>query len=182
MKGRPPHRPWAGFWTWRDKPVAERGAADVILRHAKFQVAQLKSRRDDPPDCEAMLDRRWSAIEVTELVHEETLARSVKALKERAAGREPKKPEAYFEWTRADLLRALQERISVKDVVQLKGGPYERYVLVIYTDELVLDGTTVDRFLKGATFHARSITDVVVGVSYEQGGYPVFRLKLTRGD
>ena len=87
MKGRPPHRPWAGFWTWRDKPVAERGAADVILRQAKFQVAQLKSRRDDPPDCEAMLDRRWSAIEVTELVHEQALAQSMKALKERAAGR-----------------------------------------------------------------------------------------------
>jgi len=160
--------------------MAERGAADVILRQAKFQVAQLKSRRDDPPDCEAMLDRRWSAIEVTELVHEETLARSVKALKERAAGGEPKKPEAYFEWTRTDLLRALQERVYAKDVLRLKGGPYERYVLVIYTDELVLDGTTVDRFLKGATFHARSITDVVVGVSYERGGYPVFRLKLTR--
>ena len=167
MKGRPPHRPWAGFWTWRDKPVAERGAADVILRQAKFQVAQLKSRRDDPPDCEAMLDRRWSAIEVTELVHEQALAQSMKALKERSADRAP------------DLLRALQDRISVKDVLRLKGGPYERYVLVIYTDELVLDGTTVDRFLKGATFHGRSITDVVVGVSHEQGSYPVFRLRLT---
>ena len=178
MKGRP-HRPWVGFWTWRDKPMAERGAADTILRQAKFQVEQLKSRRADPPDCEAMLDRQWSAIEVTELVHEKTLARSVKAIKERAAGREPEKPEAYFNWDRADLLRALQERINVKDVLRLKGGPYERYVLVIYTDEFVLDGTTVDRFLKGATFHARSITDVVVGVSYEQGGYPVFRLKLT---
>ncbi len=113
----------------------EHAAASEILRQAKFKVGELASRRDDPPDCEGMLDRQWSAVEVTELVHEPTLARSIKAIRERAAGREPENPEAYYAWDRADLLCALQERIDVKDAVTLKGGPYERYVLVMHTDE-----------------------------------------------
>lgn len=175
-------RPWDGFWAWRDKPVGERGAASEILQQAGIKVAELVSRRDDPPDCEGMLDRQWSAVEVTELVHEPTLARSMKAINERAAGREPEKPEAYYVWDRADLLRALQERINVKDTAGLKGGPYERYVLVMHTDEFFLDSATVGKFLEGAKFRTRLITDVVIGLSYEpvSGGCPVFRLELTR--
>lgn len=175
-------RPWAGYWAWRDKPVGERGAASEILRQAGIQVAELVSRRDDPPDCEGMLDRQWSAVEVTELVHQKTLTRSLKAIKERAAGREPEKPEAYFLWDRPHLLRAIQELIEKKDAVGYKGGPYERYVLVILTDEFFLDSTTVRQLLKGATFRARLITDVIVGLSYEpaSGGCPVFPLELIR--
>ena len=71
----------------------------------------------------------------------------------------------------------------MKDAIRLKGGPYERYVLVIHTDEFLLDSTTVRRFLKGATFRARLINnDVIVGLSYEpaSGACPVFRLELIR--
>jgi hypothetical protein len=171
-------RPWGGYWAWRDKPVGERGAASKILRQAGIQVAGLVSRRDDPPDCEGMLDRQWSAVELTELVHQTTLERSLKAIKERAAGRQPEN----FVWNRTDLLRAIQERIEVKDAIRLKGGPYERYALVIYTDEFFLDSATVRRFLKGATFRAHLITDVILGLSYEpaSGDCPVFPLELTR--
>jgi len=106
-------RPWDGYWAWRDKPVGERGGASEILQQAGIQFAGLVSRRDDPPDCEGMLDRQWSAVEVTELVHRKTLARSLKAIKERAAGREPEKPEAYFVWNRTDLLRATEATVLV---------------------------------------------------------------------
>lgn len=175
-------RPWIGYWTWRDKPVGERGAASEILQQAGIQVAGLVSRRNDPPDCEGMLDRQWSAVEVTELVHRKTLERSLKALRERADGHEPEKPGAYFVWNRTDLLRAIQERIEVKDAVRYKDGPYDRYVLVIHTDEFFLDSATVRQFLKGATFRARLINDVIVGLSYEpaSGACPVFRLELIR--
>jgi hypothetical protein len=174
-------RPWAGFWSWRDKPVGEHGAASEILRQAGINVIGLASRgKDDPPDCEGMLDGHWSAIEVTELVHEPTLARSIKAIKERASGSEPEKPEAYYAWDRADLLCALQERIEVKDAAQLKGGPYKRYILVIHTDEFFLNSGIVGQFLKGATFRARKITDVILGLSWEpaSASYPVFHLEL----
>lgn len=38
-----------------------------------------------------------------ELVHEATLKRSIKAVRQRSRGEEPQKPEAYFVWDRDDL-------------------------------------------------------------------------------
>jgi hypothetical protein len=169
------------FWSWRDKPIGEGGAAEEILRQCGVDVRNLVSRvqGQDPPDCEAILDGRFSGVEVTELVHEKTLRRSIKAVRQRQSGNEPKQGEAYFIWDRDDLLTGLQTLIDRKDEPsKQKGGPYERYVLVIHTDELVLDRDTVTRFLEGATFRAKMITDVFFGLSYERGCCPVFRLPL----
>ena len=131
-----------------------------------------------------MIDRQWSAVEVSELVHRPTLERSIKAQRERTAGREPEKPEAYFVWDRDDLIDALQKRIDIKDKAKLKGGPYERYVLVMHTGEYFLQSPQVAEFLQGANFRRQHIADVILGLSYEPQfggeGYPTFRLELTR--
>ena len=170
------------FWDWPEKAVQERGAAREILGAAGFAVTEFDSRQDDPPDCEGLLDGQWAAVEVTRLVHEKARARSMKAIKQRAAGRKPEKPEIFYFWDRDDVLGTIQERIAVKGAVRYKGGPYQRYVLVIHTDELVLNAATMREFLDGATFRTRVFTDVVVGLSYEPafGGYPTFRLNLDR--
>ena len=179
-------RQWNTFWYWRDKAIGEHGAAKEILRHAGIKADDLVSRppNQDPPDCEGMLDGRWSGIEVTELVHEPTLKRSIKAQKQRDAGREPEMSEAYFAWERDDLIDAIQKQIDKKDKATLKGGPYTLYVLVMHTDEMFLDSARVSEFLQGATFHCQLITDAILGLSYEPKfggeGYPTFRLKLTR--
>ena len=78
-------------------------------------------------------------------------------------------------WDRAQLLFELQARIDAKDR-SWKGGPYERYVLVIHTDEFSLDRETVARFLQGATFQTHILTDVFLGLSF--GTDPIFRLHL----
>ena len=84
-------------------------------------------------------------------------------------------------WDRNDLIAAIQVLIDGKDVAKLKGGPYERYVLVIHTDEFFLSRETVSKFLEGATFRSQLFTDVIIGLSYEPGfGIPTFRLDLTR--
>jgi hypothetical protein len=179
-------RAWNSFWYWREKPIGEHGAAKEILRHAGIKAGGLVSRppNQDPPDCEGMLDRQWSAVEIAELVHRPTLKRSIKAQAQRAAGCKPQKPEAYFVWDRNDLIDAIQKRIDVKDKAKLRGGPYDRYVLVMHTNELILDSRRVGEFLKGAKFHCQQITDVILGLSYEpqfgREGYPTFRLELTR--
>jgi hypothetical protein len=174
-------RPWNGFWAWRDKPVGERGAAQKILQAAGFNIERLVSRERDPPDCEAMLDGKWSGIEVTELVDQPTLDRSIKAILQRAIGVVPKRREAHFVWEREDLLEKLRRILKKKD--QEPKDHYERYVLVINTDEMYLDRERVARFLEGATFKTNVITDAVLGLSYHpsidgSGCYPVFRLDL----
>jgi hypothetical protein len=172
-------RSWNGFWYWRDKPIGEHGAASEILQRAGVDVVGLRSRpqNEDPPDCEGTLDGRWSGVEVTELVHQKTLERSIKALN----GREPEQSEAYFVWERDDLIAAVESLIDGKDVAKLKGGPYQRYVLVIHTDEFFLSQEAVRKYLEGATFRCQLITDVIVGSSHEPGfGIPTFRLDLMR--
>jgi hypothetical protein len=173
-------REWNGFWFWRDKPVGEHGAARNILEEAGVQIDGLRSLDpgQDPPDCEATLDGKWSGVEVTELVHRATLERSIKAVRQRSRGEEPQKPEAYFVWDRDDLIAAVQELLAVKDSAKLKRS-YEQYVLVIHTDEFFLDSDRVERFLQGASFNTSLITHAFLGLSYEPGkGYPVFALEL----
>jgi hypothetical protein len=176
-------RPWNGYWSWKDKPIGELGAAREILAVAGIEVRDLVSRgKDDPPDCEANIDGCRIAVEVTELVHEPTLKRALKALKQRASGTEPNRPEAYFLWQQADLVHALQERIDQKDRVKLKGGPYQRYILVIPTDEMFLDASRVEKWLSSTTFQADRISDVLLGLAYEPESKrcPVFKLHVIR--
>ena len=135
----------------------------------------MRSRKqgEDPPDCEATLDGRVSGVEVTELIEQPSLERNL---------RELKSPE-YFDWDKPTFLAKLQERIDAKDR-GWKGGPYEHRVLVIHTDEHILDRDIVGRFLAEARFRATLITDAFLGLSYHgsaepSGGcYPVFRLCL----
>ena len=173
-------REWNSFWFWRDKPVGERGVAREVLEAASVEVTDLRSLDQDPPDCEATLDGQFSGIEVTELVHRPTLERSIKAIRQRARGEEPRKPEAYFNWGRDDLVDALQQLLDVKNS-KPPARSYERYVLVICTGEFFLDSGTVERFLQGARFSSGLITRAFLGLSYEPGKrYPVFELELVR--
>jgi hypothetical protein len=67
--------------------------------------------------------------------------------------------------------------------VRYKGGPHKRKILIIHTDERELEPDRVAKFLEGATFPARQLTDVVLGLSYwpgEIGRYPTFPLSLSR--
>jgi hypothetical protein len=165
---------WNAFWYWRDRPVQERVNAANVLKAAGVKIVELVSRneREQPPDCEAKLDGQFSGIEVTELVHR-TARRSIKARRERAAGKKPKRPEVIFVWDRGDVLSALQARIERKQE-GWQGGPYQRRVLVMYTDEFLLDRVRVGGFLQEATFQTTFFTDVFLGLSYHDGCLPVF--------
>ena len=152
-----------------------------------MKIAELKSRgRDEPPDCEAFLDDLWSGIEVTELLHQPTYKRSLKAIKQREAGRVPERSEAYFTWPRDYFLEAIQARID-KKAAKVKGGSYKRYVLVIVTGEMYLYRDQVRELLGGAEFRSGVIIkEAYLGLDYhaddpatkEGGGNPVFRLRL----
>jgi hypothetical protein len=163
------------FWKWPDRHVEECGIASDILGEAGVNVAVMRSleRGQDPPDCEATLDGRCSGVEVTELIDQSALEQSL---------HQPGSP-VYFDWDKPTFLAALQKRIEAKDR-PWKGEPYECRVLVIHTDEYVLDRDTVGRFLKEALFRVTFITDAFLGLSYhasvesEGGCCPVFRLNL----
>jgi hypothetical protein len=187
---KPMTRGWQDYWDWKDKSIKECGAAKDILEAAKLKIVDLKAReeKEQPPDCEAFLYGQWSGIEVSELMHRKTNARSIKAKKDRAAGKVPKRAEVFFSWPCDYLLAAIQARIDKKDAAhKVQGGPYERYVLVLHTAEMFLYRDHVERCLEGAA-RTKFINDVFFGLDYhpadpitkEGGGIPVFRLSLLR--
>lgn len=179
-------RPWLGYWHWADKQLAERDAAEIALTGAGIAFSDLRSRPEgeDPPDCEAVIDGTLCGIEVTELVDERALRASLKALK---AGT-PRHAQ-YRVWDQKGLRVAIQARIDRKDDrTKLKGGPYDRYLLVIVTDEIYLNRASVEAFLTGVSFQAGLIADAFLCLSYHpadpaegsEGSCPVFRLSLDR--
>ena len=159
------------FWYWKDKPVMEAGIARTVLESAGRQFEQLRSRgREDPPDCEAIIEGLRYGIEVTELADETTLKASIKG------------NHQILLWGCDQLCAELQKRIDRKDVPpqKVKDGPYDRYMLIIATDETALDPERVEQFLEGKRFCSSFITDVFFGLSYDPKlkCYPIFQLPL----
>jgi hypothetical protein len=127
--------------------------------------------------------------------------RSHRAKRAREAGKVPPKSnveayrrwlltegEGHLQWSREGFLDTLQDRIDEKDKPEkVRGGPYDRYILVIVTDEFTRNRHAVEAFLAGATFRPTMIDDMVLGFPYhpssDEGGgsCPVFSLPLARG-
>jgi hypothetical protein len=154
---------------------------------AGIDVRDLRSRpeTEQPPDCEGTINGQRCAFEDTELAHERMLKRSIKAGRQRSAGQTPSKPEAHFVWDQASLLAALQQRINEKDegAARAKGGPYARYMLVVWTEEMYLYRDAVEKFLADVCFRAMRITDAFLSLDYHSsvdgsGKYPLFPLRL----
>jgi hypothetical protein len=77
-------------------------------------------------------------------------------------------------WDRDIFLSKLRDIIDCKDKKTQKGGSYERYALVVHSDETFLNRENTSGFLEGATFRTKLITDVFFGLSYHEGCCPVF--------
>lgn len=151
--------------------------AERTLMAAGIQVTGLRHRgNQDPPDCEAMIEGIRCGIEVTELAHERALRASIKAIRAKEGF------VRYHEWTREEFLTELRKRIAEKDnPTDLKGGPYEKYLLVIWTGEMHLTQEVIRAYLEGITFPCSLITDAFISLDYHPGSekpYPAIPLDI----
>jgi hypothetical protein len=148
-------------------PKWELSAAKDVLTAVLLPVEELVACDTDPPDCAATISGQRRGIEVTELVHSKTMKTSIKGLGQ------------HFAWDLIDLHDELVGRVRRKDRPKnLTGGPYQRYVMVIVTDEMFLDRNTVGRFLEGLSFETRLITEGSLGLSCDPDvqACPVFKV------
>ena len=161
-----------GYWHSYEKQVAEWGASTSILKEAGFSVERLVSCSDEnaPPDCEATIDGAHAGIEVTELVDQESLERSIRG------------QTTWFPWDQQTFTERLQRIIESKeaDSSRWQGGPYNRRLLVVHTDEPHLSKDIAGRFLEGKRFKTNFFSDAVLGLSYDPSieKIPTFRLTL----
>jgi hypothetical protein len=133
----------------------ERGIVTDVFAAIGLTFEELRSRHphDDPPDCEAIVGGLRSGIEVTELAHEPTLRSTIKGTGQ------------FLLWDQATLCAEVQRLIDRKDKPEkVKGSPYDRYFLVIHSDETSLGKESVAEFLEGATFQSRLVTDAYLAL------------------
>lgn len=109
-----------------------------------------RGRGKDPPDCEASdLHGNLIGIEVTELVDPGAIIAF-------------KKQQIYewAEWDKNKLIDAINYRLDQKNTPsRVKGGPYKSYILIIYTDEPLLNADYIQDSLKGNRFVRRNLID-----------------------
>lgn len=129
-------RGYSDFFAWPvDRQVEEWAVVDSLKESLEkanagfFNSLIARGRGNDPPDCEAALYEGGKlGIEVTELV--DPLA--IMAYKSGNT-------DHQAEWSELKLINSITQRLEVKDSSRnIKGGPYDSYMLVIHTDEPVL--------------------------------------------
>ena len=126
-------RNYSDFFSWPvNRQLEEWAIVDSLKESLEksnagfFHSVIARGQGNDPPDCEAVLLGGGKAgIEVTELVDTEILMAHMNGNTGRKA-----------EWSKPKLIDAITKRLEIKNASKnIKGGPYDLYVLVIHTDE-----------------------------------------------
>jgi hypothetical protein len=168
-------RKHAGFFHWPDKPVKESGLLSTLVEAAIQLGIDISEPRavpegQDPPDAWARIGGRRVAIEFTELVDESRIREAAKV------------PAASWrEWSDADILREVEERIRRKDHGGFGKGI--EYCLVLHCDEPLL----TEARLRGLSDSWRPLKVVgldrcLILLSYcpQTQGYPLLEVVLER--
>jgi hypothetical protein len=164
----------------RKKKIKEGGVMTDFLKTRKDlglpSYPRVEACEDDPPDFVAYdQDGHSVAIEVTELVSQEAIQINLHA----------SKPTEYVvrDWSQAEVIVALEEKLADKDRRRFKGGPYNEIHVVIHTDEYLIRPSEYVPLLNQMSFASRQqITRAFLLFSYDPytAGYPLVELQLAK--
>ena len=135
-------RPYASFFEGPDKQIKEQGVVQTLLKameskgEEKYFGPARPPSSGDPPDCVVSdRDGKPVAVEVTEFVSKKAIEKNLKI------ERDPKKTwqdSIYRHWEPTEVITEINDIIQNKDGKTFKGGPYEKKILLIFTDEETL--------------------------------------------
>ena len=150
-------RGYSDFFAWPvDRQLEEWAIVDSLKESLEkanagfFNSLVARGRGIDPPDCEANLFEGGKlGIEVTELVD----PAAILAYKNGDTSQQA-------EWSEDKLIKSITHRLQAKDIsTNLKGGPYDQYILVIHTDEPLLSFDYTYPLLSNTPFQYYSLID-----------------------
>lgn len=168
-------RGYAGFYEWRDKPIKERGILQDFAEAAtrdQLGISEIEPvpPGDDPPDAWAVHERVKLAIELTEFVDGELVARQQQT------------GETQWRWwTQEEALRHLYSLIEKKDHAGFGKG--SKYWLIIHCDEPALNAEILGKYIGHmAVAQPKGIDRCFVLLSYEPRikGAPLLEVPVCR--
>jgi hypothetical protein len=183
-------RPHANFFDWPVRETKELGVVKTLLESAHgddllASIREVRPGRPDPPDAIGARGAGGAlvAIEVTELVDQDVTAHNVRVDRTMADKDwiERGQHRVMRVWDEAALVAAVDALLREKDGKTLHGGPFERYVVAVHTDEDMLDHHEADRWLQRHSFAGLAkITGAYLPFSYSPviEGYPCIRLNV----
>jgi len=163
-------RGYGDFFGWgTDRDLEEWGVVTSLSESLEsegkiiFSSLKTRGRPNDPPDCEARdNDDNRVAIEVTELVD----GKAIQAYKSGAVYK-------WADWDKNKFITSIESLLRRKDsrYPKLKEPPYNGgYIIVIFTDEPMLDRSTIESYLDGHKFKKpKYLTKAFLLVSYDPG-------------
>lgn len=167
-------RGYADFFDWPDKSMKEWGVAQNFLEELERNWGlMIVSGRQHPggknhaPDWQVTtaMGEVWG-VELTELVRQ-------KAIEGTKRGK-----LIFAVWPDDELAAKFQALVAGKDRPEkVRGGPYDRYVLLVHVDEDMLPAERLAVALDGCHFETSLIDDIYVLVSYDpkEGHCPLLR-------
>ncbi len=169
-------RKYASFFEWykREKSIKEVGVVKSLFESlsdcGEVGYQNPRASKNDPPDVIAdTVEGTLIGFEIRELVDKEAVE-----LNERGKA-------IYRNWKNSEVVQELQKIIYEKDSKKYIGGPYEKLILVIPTDEPILTPKQFKPVLDTHEFHrTNQLHEAYLLFSYnpETKGYPNIRLRL----
>jgi hypothetical protein len=150
-------RGYSDFFAWPvNRQLEEWAIVDSLKESLEkanagfFNSLVARGQGNDPPDCEANLFEGGKlGIEVTELVD----PAAILAYKNGDTNQ-------FAEWGEDKLIKSIAHRLKTKDnSTNIKGGPYDQYILVIHTDEPLLSFDYTYPLLSNTRFQYYSLID-----------------------
>lgn len=172
-------RGYADFFDWPDKSVKEGGIANTFVEELQRSGASTiscgKQHPGGPnhaPDFQITADNgeTWG-VEITELVSQD----AIEATKRGSS--------VFAGWSDAQLIAQFDAIIAKKDdPLKVKGGPYDRYILLVHVDEPILAQERLETVLGGRSFRTRLIDELYVLMSYQPSNQccPLLRFSTTK--
>lgn len=167
-------RKYASFFEWIDKEGKELSIAEELVRALNSAEAldpsSLAPCHPDPPDLTCRNGHgELIAIEVSEIVCLEAVRANQKG------------QDVFRVWGKGELQSAIAESLARKDKINLQGGPYQRFYVCLFTDEMMLTHQGASEELSNVVFGPfQQITDAFLLFSYQPStkSYPVLRLRI----
>jgi hypothetical protein len=172
-------RGYADFFDWPDKSVKEWGVAQTFVKELKrVKGINVRSGKqhpagaNHPPDFQVIIEtgELWG-VEITELV-------SQKAIEATKRGH-----SVVADWSDEELNARFEYLVLKKDRPEnVKGGPYDRFMLLVHVDEVMLTRGRLERVLGRRSFRTRLIDEIYVLMSYDprHQSYHLLSLSTTR--
>lgn len=165
-------RKYSGFFDYGDKSLKERGIVEHLLKSMKECGEASYSNPVSCPD-------QWPDVLVNDQIGQQVAVEVTELVDETSVRENQQGNGIYCIWEPAQVYAEIERILAKKDLKSNHGGKYSKVILLIHTDELVIESEKYIPLLKTSSFKTlNNINEAFLLFSYDPraNNYPYVRL------